>query len=327
MAGLILEGGTFRPIFSAGIMDVMVQQGIEFPYVIGVSAGITNGVSYVSKQVGRNLDVLLKYRHDKRYMGAGNLLKCQSLFGLDFIYSDIPEIHNPFDYDTYYSYQGRVLVGVTNAVTGKAEYLDGLKMDEKNTMLRATCAIPFVFPTITIDGVPYYDGGTNAVTGKAEYLDGLKMDEKNTMLRATCAIPFVFPTITIDGVPYYDGGLADPIPIRKAIADGNEKNLIILTRCKGYRKELSKQNQLAAKILKHKYPNLVPVLLNRHLAYNETLEYCEQLEKEGKALILRPSEPIDSFEKDLDKLKHAYDMGVETALMNLDKIKELLKEA
>ena len=153
------------------------------------------------------------------------------------------------------------------------------------------------------------------------------MDEKNTMLRATCAIPFVFPTITIDGVPYYDGGLADPIPIRKAIADGNEKNLIILTRCKGYRKELSKQNQLAAKILKHKYPNLVPVLLNRHLAYNETLEYCEQLEKEGKALILRPSEPIDSFEKDLDKLKHAYDMGVETALMNLDKIKELLKEA
>ena len=58
------------------------------------------------------------------------------------------------------------------------------------------------------------------------------------MLRATCAIPFVFPTITIDGVPYYDGGLADPIPIRKAIADGNEKNLIILTRCKGYRKEL-----------------------------------------------------------------------------------------
>ena len=280
MAGLILEGGTFRPIFSAGIMDVMVQQGIEFPYVIGVSAGITNGVSYVSKQVGRNLDVLLKYRHDKRYMGAGNLLKCQSLFGLDFIYSDIPEIHNPFDYDTYYSYQGRVLVGVTNAVTGKAEYLDGLKMDEKNTMLRATCAIPFVFPTITIDGVPYYDGG-----------------------------------------------LADPIPIRKAIADGNEKNLIILTRCKDYRKELSKQNQLAAKILKHKYPNLVPVLLNRHLAYNETLEYCEQLEKEGKALILRPSEPIDSFEKDLDKLKHAYDMGVETALMNLDKIKELLKEA
>lgn len=278
MAGLILEGGTFRPIFSAGIMDVLVQQGIEFPYVIGVSAGITNGVSYISKQVGRNLDVMMKYRHDKRYMGAGNLLKCQSLFGLEFIYSEIPSVHVPFDYDTYLSYQGKVLIGVTNANTGKAEYLDGLKRDEKNMALRATCAIPFVFPTINIDGVPYYDGG-----------------------------------------------LADPIPIRKAIEDGNEKNLIILTRCKGYRKEASRQNQLAAKILKHKYPNLVPVLLNRHLAYNETIEYCEQLEKEGKALILRPSEPIDSFEKDLDKLKHAYDMGVETALMNLDKIRELLK--
>ena len=80
MGSLILEGGTFRPIFSAGVMDAMLEEDVMFPYCIGVSAGITDGFSYLSKQKGRNLDVLLKFRHDKRYLGKRNFLKCKSLF-------------------------------------------------------------------------------------------------------------------------------------------------------------------------------------------------------------------------------------------------------
>ena len=278
MPSLILEGGTFRPIFSAGIMDCLLANNIEFPYVIGVSAGITNGVSYVSKQSGRNLNVLKKFRHDKRYMSFSNLFKCQSLFGLDFIYEEIPEIHFPFDWDTYQAYQGRVLIGATNASTGKAEYFDGLKL-------------------------------------------GRQCHE----LRATCAIPLVFPAIEIGGQKYYDGGLADPVPIRKAIEDGNEKHLIILTRCKGYTKTESKQNQVAIKFLKKKYPHLVPVLNNRHIGYNETIQFCEQLEREGKAVILRPTTAIDSFEKDINKLEEAYQMGYQLAQDNIEIIRALLK--
>ena len=105
-------------------------------------------------------------------------------------------------------------------------------------------------------------GVTNAWTGKAEYKDGMKLDKKCTMLRATCAIPFVFPTIKVDGKPYYDGGIADPIPIRRSIEDGNEKNLIKLTRPEGIEKELSKSNKAAAKLLR-KYPHLPELLLNR----------------------------------------------------------------
>lgn len=86
MPGLVLEGGTFRPIFSAGVMDAMLEHNILFPYCIGVSAGITDGFSYVSKQKGRNLEILRQYRHDKRYVGARNFLKCRSLFGLQFAF-------------------------------------------------------------------------------------------------------------------------------------------------------------------------------------------------------------------------------------------------
>ena len=72
MQGLVLEGGTFRPIFSCGVMDALLDNDVHFPYVIGVSAGITNGVSYVSKQNKRALNMLLEFRHDKRYVGIRN---------------------------------------------------------------------------------------------------------------------------------------------------------------------------------------------------------------------------------------------------------------
>lgn len=143
MPGLILEGGTFRPVFSCGVMDALLEHGLMFDYVIGVSAGITNGVSYVSRQKGRNIDILRRYRNDPRYMGYANYLKCGSMFGLDFIYDEIPNRLSPFDWEAYLAYPGRVRVGVTNALTGQPEYLDGRALDEKCTMLRATCAIPF----------------------------------------------------------------------------------------------------------------------------------------------------------------------------------------
>ena len=276
MPSLILEGGTLRPIFSAGVMDALLDNNITFPYCIGVSAGITNGISYISQQRGRNLEVVTKYRNDKRYLGYRNFLKCKSLFGLDFVFDEIPNKLIPFDMDTYKKYPGKVLVGVTSAKTGKTEYLDG-----KN------------------------------------------LDDKATMLRATCALPIFFPVIKLNGNEYYDGGICDPIPIKKAIEDGNDKHLIILTQPKGYKKELSKKNVLVAKLLNNKYPNLKDALLNRHDSYNETVRFCEELEKQGKALILRPEFSLESFEKDVDKLKANYNHGYELATKRINDIKKL----
>lgn len=173
MTGLVLEGGTFRGIYSAGIMDAFIEDGIEFPYVVGVSAGISNAFSYVSKQFGRNIEILEKYRNDKRYLGMGNYAKCRSMFGLDFVFGDIPHELVPFDYETFRQYTGKCLVGVTNAETGKPEFFNALDDDENFQFLRATCAIPGYFPAIMINGKPYYDGGlASPISVKQALKDG-----------------------------------------------------------------------------------------------------------------------------------------------------------
>ena len=159
MPGLVLEGGTFRPVFSCGVMDALLDNDIMFDYVIGVSAGITYAASYLSRQRERNINILRQYRGDKRYFGARNLLHDHSIFGTDFVFDTIPNQLMPFDWDEFHKYQGKYLVGVTNAKTGKAEYLDGMRMDRPCTMLRATCAIPIYFPPVQMDGETYYDGG------------------------------------------------------------------------------------------------------------------------------------------------------------------------
>ncbi len=278
MPSLILEGGTFRPIFTAGILDALLDNNIMFPYCIGVSAGISNAFSYFSNQKGRNLEIIQNYRNDKRYLGFRNFLKHKSLFGLDFVFDEIPNKLLPYDMDALKKYDGKVLVGVTNAKSGKTEYLDGKKLDAKNTMLRATCAIPIVFPAIKLNN---------------NY--------------------------------YYDGGICDPIPIRKAIEDGNEKHLIVLTRPESYRKTLSRGSKIASKLIGRKYSNLKNAFLTRHKMYNETVRFCEQLEREGKAIILRPREDqaIDSFEKDVNVLRQAYNNGYNMAIERLDDIKSL----
>ena len=117
MTGIVFEGGTFRPIFSCGVMDALLSENILLPYCIGVSAGIADGVSYISKQPQRNLEIMQKYRNDKRYMSRSNWKKNKSIFGLDFVFGEIPDHLIPFDWDTFRSYKGTCLVGVTNAKT------------------------------------------------------------------------------------------------------------------------------------------------------------------------------------------------------------------
>lgn len=276
MPSLILEGGTLRPIFSAGVMDALLDQEVMFPYCIGVSAGISNGLSYISKQKRRNLEVLEKYRHDHRYIGFRNFLRCRSLFGLDFVFEEIPNSLIPFNIETFNSYAGQLLVGVTNAHSGTIEYMNG--MDN---------------------------------------------DEHWTMLRATCALPLFFPAIKMNGREYYDGGLSDPIPIRKAIADGNDKHLIVLTQPKGYVKKFSKPNAMIGKILKRKYPHLEEVLLTRHDRYNETVAFCEQLEKDGQAIILRPQRSLKNLEKDVNTLRDSCQQGYDMAMNQMKDIHKL----
>ena len=278
MTGIVLEGGTFRPIFSCGVMDALLSENILLPYCIGVSAGIADGVSYISKQPQRNLEIMQKYRNDKRYLSRNNLKKGKSIFGLDFIFGDIPNQLIPFDMETFKAYEGTCLVGVTNAETGKAEY--------KNAM---------------------------------------EMDDRYTMLRATCALPMFFPAIALDGQKYYDGGVADPIPVKKALEDGCDKVIVVLTQPRGYVKRFGKYDKMGARMLGRKYPNVRQAIKERPDRYNEAVRYCESLAKEGKAMIFRPNHLLNSFESDVRKLEMAYWHGYRMTKEKMKKVKRFLE--
>ena len=159
---LVLEGGALRTIYSSGVCDAFLDNGLPLPdYTLGVSAGIAYGVSYLSRQSRRNLQLVTHYANDSRYMGWRNLAnpKNRSYFGLQFVYETIPNELVPFDYDAFAAYPGRAEAVVTNLNTGEAEYLPVPRRGAPNLLLQATCAIPLMFPVIELEGQPYLDGG------------------------------------------------------------------------------------------------------------------------------------------------------------------------
>ena len=156
---LILEGGTFRTVYQTGVLDYLIEEGIDFPYIVGISAGAINACSFAAKQRERTFRVIAHYRHDKRYMSWRNFFKEKSYFGLDFAYNILPNKIDPFDWASFAKYEGEIEVGVTNATNGQIEFFNALEMDSECTMLRATCALPILFPEIRLKNIPYFDGG------------------------------------------------------------------------------------------------------------------------------------------------------------------------
>ena len=159
--GMVFEGGASRTAFSCGVMDAFLEEELMPDYFIGVSAGIAFGVSYLSKQKGRNLKLLEEYMADKRYMGLKYLFdrKKKSYYNIGFVFDEVPNKLLPFDYDTFAEYKGVVEACVTNIHTGKAEYLKVPKSIDMKDTLVASCSLPLLFQPVKIGRHYYLDGG------------------------------------------------------------------------------------------------------------------------------------------------------------------------
>lgn len=157
---LVLEGGGFRGIFTAGVLEVFLKNKLYFDYAIGVSAGASYGVSYVTQQPNRNLEVN-KFIGDKRYAGFGNLLKKGSYFSWDFIFDTIPNTMVSLDYKMLENSPTRFWVGATNCLTGQCEYflLNEAKDSDFVNILAASCSLPLIAYKIKHNNQPYMDGG------------------------------------------------------------------------------------------------------------------------------------------------------------------------
>lgn len=280
-SGLVLEGGALRTIFSAGVCDGLLAGGVMTDYVIGVSAGAAYGVSYISGQQGRNLEVATRFAPDKRYMGMGNLLRRdnRSYFGLDFSFRRIPEELVPFDYDTFAAYPGKMEAVVTNLNTGKADYLE----------------IP-------------RDAAGSAL-----------------LLQASCALPLMFPVFHIEGEPYLDGGVSDGIPYERALEQGCDRVIVVLTKPRDYVRKPDR----ALRLIERKYrqwPAFCRTMRQRAESYNKCRERLFQLEHEGKILVIAPetTRGVSRTERNVEKLRLLWADGYQQATERMEEIRAFI---
>lgn len=274
--GLILEGGGMRGVYTIGVLDCIMQLRIHVDYVIGVSAGACHGASFVSRQPGRSLRVNQAYLADKRYISVENFCRTGSLFGMDFIFDEIPNRLDPFDAKTFYESPTEFVVGVTDLQTGKPAFFDKSAIDPKNILLRASSSIPCCAPPVPFRGRLYLDGGTSA-----------------------------------------------PIPLDKALQDGCDRLIIVLTRDRSYEKKPEPTRRLCRHLYKE-YPAFISCIEHRHETYNRQLDQVRRLEREGKAIVIAPTIPvkISRFENDMKKLMPLYQHGILDAQIALSHLKQ-----
>lgn len=186
---------------------------------------------------------------------------------------------------------------------------------------------PYDYEAFNSNPTEFYAVVTNCITGEAEYKKITDMHSGIHYVRASSSLPLLSRTVWIRKIPYLDGGVADSIPIRKSQELGNEKTVVVLTRDRKYRKGPN-QAMPAAKLRYGKeFPKLVERMQDRHLRYNETLEYLYEEEKRGKVLIIAPEKPVElgRIEKDKEKLEQLYKEGYDTAEREYVRIKEFLE--
>ena len=275
---LIMEGGAMRGMFTCGVMDVLLENGVAFDGAAGISAGAVFGCNYKSGQIGRPVRYNMKYCRDPRYCSIRSLLRTGDLYGADFCYRELPDVLDPFDREAF----------------------------ARNPM-------------------EFYAGATDTETGKCVYhrcSDGGETDM--LWFRASASMPVVSRPVRIGGHSYLDGGITDAVPYAYMEQKGYNRNVIILTQPKGYRKK--PEALPAMRIFLRRIPKILEAMERRHEMYNRQMEELDRREKEMAALIIRPPEDlrIGHTERNPEELERVYRTGRREAEKRLQEIRHWL---
>lgn len=278
-AGLVLEGGAMRGLFTAGVCDVLMENNIDFPCAMGVSAGALFGCNLKSKQIGRVVRYNTNYCNDSRYTSLMSLLRTGDLYNYEFCYKTLIDELDVFDRETY----------------------------NKNPM-------------------QFFAVATNALTGEPEYHE-CKYADKETLdwFRASGAMPLAARPVAINGKIFVDGGISDSIPLKKMQELGFAKNVVVLTQPVGYIKKKNKLLPLL-KINLRKYPKVIDAIKDRHIRYNETLDFIRQEESKGTTFVIRPPSKLQvgMRERNPEKLRAVYEIGRAVAKQVLPELRDWL---
>jgi predicted patatin/cPLA2 family phospholipase len=184
--------------------------------------------------------------------------------------------------------------------------------------------LPFDFEAFMKSKMDFKTGAFNCLTGETDYFsknDFLTREHLVETLIASGSLPFISKQVLINNTPYLDGGIGAPIPISKSIEDGNNKNVVILTQDDSYKKQPFKFKKII-NVFYRKYPRVSEALLNRHNVYNESVEKVKKAWETGDVYLIRPSRKVNvsRLEKDLDKIKELYNLGIEDAKFHYPKL-------
>lgn len=279
--GLVLEGGAMRGLFSAGVIDILMENNLLPDGVIGVSAGAAFGCNIKSKQPGRVIRYNKKLAHDWRYASFRSLLTTGDYFGGEYAYHYMPRHLDYFDVETFNNNPMEFWAVCTNVGTGKAVYKRLMEVD--NNCL--------------------------------EYI------------RASASMPIAARIVTVEGKKLLDGGIADSIPLRFFQEQGYNRNLVVLTQPANYVKEPNKLMPLMRLWLR-RHPRIIRALEQRHIMYNNQLEYVRQEEKKSNTLVLRPETvlTIGHLSHNPDDMQATYEHGRKVATKHLEEIKAFFSE-
>ena len=277
--GLIMEGGAMRGMFTCGVIDVLMENGVTFDGAGGISAGAAFGCNFKSGQIGRPIRYNKKYCADPRYMSLRSLLKTGDLYGAEFCYHTLPDELDPFDRKAFRENPMEFFVGATDVRTGKAVY--------------HLCS----------------DGGEKDIQ----------------WMRASASMPLVSRVVKIDGYELLDGGIVDATPYFYMESLGYDRNVVILTQPKDYRKQKSAMTPLLQMLLR-RYPALAEAMIKRPENYNRHIDAIVQREKQGRALVIRPPEAlgIHRTEKNPAELERVYQIGRKEAENRMTEIRRFL---
>ncbi len=278
---LIMEGGAMRGMFTCGVMDVLMENGITFDGAAGISAGAVFGCNFKSRQIGRPIRYNKKYCRDPRYCSIRSLLTTGDLYGADFCYRELPDVLDPFDRKAY----------------------------AENPM-------------------EFYAGATDVETGECVYrlcMDGGDGDMR--WFRASASMPMVSRPVKIGDCAYLDGGISDAVPYAYMEAQGYNRNVIILTQPRGFRKE--PESRPLMKFFLRKTPKVYEAMQRRHEMYNRQMDELDQMEDGKTALVIRPPESlrIGHTEKNPEELERVYRIGRQEAERRLGEIRDWLAGA
>lgn len=293
---LVLEGGGFRGMFTAGVLDVLMENGIwDFTSVWGVSMGAINATSYKSRQIGRSMRVMLAFRDDRRIMSLWSFAKTGNIADSEFLYNEVQTRLDPLHMETFEANPLRMYAVATDVVFGVPAYLPCTTFPDDLVKVKASASLPPVSRTVEIDGHRYLDGGT------------------------TDSIPFE-TAMGINGAAQVEGHT----PASRA--------LIVMTRDRKYSKSNSPLSYEYIALRSHRYddfPYYVEALETRAERYNSLRERIFALEAEENSplLVIAPERPVEVgvSERDGGKLLNLYLQGREQAERRLDEIREFLR--